>query len=117
MPSRAPCICSHAGCGRLVTKGARCQQHEKLAGWYLYEQQQGNRHERGYGYQWEKLRKKILSRDNYLCVNCLSKNIMLPAKQVDHIVPKAHGGTDAPSNLQSLCVACHRRKTAQESTR
>ncbi|MBD2815251.1 HNH endonuclease, partial [Xenorhabdus sp. Flor] len=28
--------------------------------------------------------------------------------------PKAHGGTDALTNLELLCWACHRRKTATE---
>ncbi|EIV3153601.1 HNH endonuclease [Escherichia coli] len=27
---------------------------------------------------------------------------------------KAHGGTDADSNLQSLCWPCHKAKTARE---
>ncbi|WP_272575920.1 HNH endonuclease, partial [Providencia sp. PROV273] len=36
------------------------------------------------------------------------------AKTVDHIKPKAHGGTDDDSNLQSLCWPCHKRKTARE---
>ncbi|MGE8539144.1 MAG: HNH endonuclease, partial [Acinetobacter sp.] len=26
----------------------------------------------------------------------------------------AHGGTDDPGNLQSLCAPCHREKTANE---
>lgn len=34
-----------------------------------------------------------------------------PAKQVDHIVPKAKQGTDDLSNLQSICVPCHDDKT------
>ncbi|EHS1339913.1 HNH endonuclease, partial [Escherichia coli] len=36
------------------------------------------------------------------------------AKTVDHIIPKAHGGTDADCNLQSLCWPCHKAKTARE---
>ncbi|ENB3256608.1 HNH endonuclease, partial [Escherichia coli] len=28
--------------------------------------------------------------------------------------PKAHGGSDADSNLQSLCWPCHKAKTARE---
>ncbi|MBI6547379.1 HNH endonuclease [Xenorhabdus sp. VLS] len=31
--------------------------------------------------------------------------------------PKAHGGTDALSNLMLLCFACHKRKTATERLR
>jgi HNH endonuclease. len=36
------------------------------------------------------------------------------AKHVDHIIPKSQGGTDDDGNLQSLCAACHRAKTARE---
>jgi 5-methylcytosine-specific restriction protein A len=32
----------------------------------------------------------------------------LRATEVDHIKPKAHGGTDDRSNLRSLCAAHHR---------
>ncbi|MDK1339207.1 HNH endonuclease, partial [Cronobacter sakazakii] len=38
----------------------------------------------------------------------------VPATTVDHIKPKAHGGTDEDSNLRSLCCPCHKRKTATE---
>jgi 5-methylcytosine-specific restriction endonuclease McrA len=74
-----------------------------------------NRHERGYGYQWEKARQIALSRDNYLCQHCLKKNRATPAQEVDHIVPKAKGGTDDIDNLQSLCPPCHRAKTIEDN--
>jgi 5-methylcytosine-specific restriction endonuclease McrA len=34
---------------------------------------------------------------------------------VDHITPKAQGGTDDLSNLQSICDPCHAEKTAREA--
>ena len=77
----------------------------------------GNRHERGYGTAWDKLRAEILERDRRLCVRCLAEHDRTtPATEVDHITPKAQGGTDHPSNLQSLCHPCHKAKTAREST-
>ena len=36
---------------------------------------------------------------------------------VDHIIPKAEGGTDDESNLQSLCKPCHAAKTDREKNR
>ena len=30
--------------------------------------------------------------------------------EVDHVLPKAKGGTDQPSNLQLLCSGCNRSK-------
>jgi 5-methylcytosine-specific restriction protein A len=38
-----------------------------------------------------------------------------PATQVDHIKPKAKGGTDDDDNLQSICHDCHTEKTRIES--
>ncbi len=40
---------------------------------------------------------------------------MRDAEEVDHIVRLADGGTDHPSNLQSLCEDCHKEKTAAEN--
>ena len=80
----------------------------------------GSRHERGYGSDWTRLRLKILKRDNYMCVNCKRQGIDTPLKvrpydhAVDHIMPKAFGGTDHPDNLQSLCAPCHDQKTYAE---
>ena len=42
---------------------------------------------------------------------------LVPATEVDHIVPKARGGPDAWDNLQALCKSCHSRKTAVEDGR
>lgn len=73
----------------------------------------GNRHARGYGSAWERLRKRVLRRDKYLCqiqTHCEGR----AANEVDHRVPKAAGGTDEPDNLQAACSRCHKAKTAQE---
>ena len=72
-------------------------------------------HERGYGWQWKKLRRAILERDGYVCQPCLDKMRITPASEVDHIIPKAKGGTDDPDNLQAICEICHREKTAKEN--
>lgn len=73
-----------------------------------------SRKERGYGWDWEKKRLEILERDKGLCQPCLKGGFTALAKQVDHIVPKASGGTDDDDNLQSICLACHKVKTAKE---
>jgi 5-methylcytosine-specific restriction endonuclease McrA len=36
---------------------------------------------------------------------------------VDHITPKAEGGTDDHDNLQSICTECHDAKTQAEAQR
>lgn len=68
------------------------------------------RQELGYGKYWQSTRKYILERDAYVCQHCGKPN----SNQVDHIIPKAQGGTDAPENLQTLCISCHSKKTAHE---
>ncbi len=69
---------------------------------------------RGYGHEWSKLRLLVLKRDKGLCQHCIRDGQVVKAKEVDHIVPKYQGGPDDLGNLQSLCVPCHRTKTAFE---
>ena len=35
--------------------------------------------------------------------------------ELDHIVPLIQGGSHDPSNLQTLCVPCHRKKSGEEN--
>ncbi len=58
-------------------------------------------------------RARILQRDKYLCQNCRRHGIATKATSVDHIIPKAHGGTDDDSNLESLCWPAIERKQQQ----
>lgn len=76
-----------------------------------------SRHERGYGTAWERLRSAVMRRDRWLCQPCLSKGRPTPASAVDHITPKASGGTDDQENLQAICKACHDAKTAKDNGR
>lgn len=52
------------------------------------------------------LKKKILKRDGGRCVKCGSRDRLT----VDHIVPRARGGTNDPANLQTLCHTCNQEK-------
>jgi len=75
----------------------------------------GTTTQRGYGADWQKRRAKQLLRHPA----CQWKQAAdtrpcgRRATDVDHIVPKVHGGDDEPANLQSLCAHHHRRKTAR----
>lgn len=117
MPKRTPRPCRKCGCpGKTTETHGYCDEHADLASWGKWQKQHGNRHKRGYGRDWELIRKRILERDGYLCQMCLSEGLYTSASHVDHIVPKQKGGTNAESNLQSLCKPCHARKTATERT-
>jgi len=53
----------------------------------------------------------ILKRDDYRCRICgthADENVRL---EVDHIVPRAKGGTNDSSNLWTLCWACNNGKS------
>lgn len=68
---------------------------------------------RGYGGRWRKIRDAVLRREP-LCRSCRLLGLDVEATDVDHIVPRARGGTDEASNLQPLCHSCHSKKTATE---
>lgn len=57
------------------------------------------------GPAWQALRRQVLERDGALCAYCHQE-----ADTVDHIVPKAAGGTDALGNLVAACRRCNGRK-------
>lgn len=123
MATKALKPCSHPGCGVLVASGSRCQAHAVVQPGSFADSSRGNRHERGYGNEWSKARLRILQRDGGLCQICLSKGVVnycagrKYGAQVDHIIPKFEGGTDDDDNLQTVCVPCHKAKTASESAR
>ena len=52
-----------------------------------------------------------------LCAACEAKGRVTLAAEVDHVVSLAKGGADNETNFRSLCVPCHRIKTAQDTGR
>lgn len=63
------------------------------------------------GNAFEPTRQRILARDGYRCqlrYDCCVGT----ATEVDHIVPFAHGGTEADNNLRAACGPCNRRRGA-----
>lgn len=74
-----------------------------------------SRHERGYGRHWERLRQQAMTRDKRLCQPCLRAGRVTPATEVDHVMPKAKGGTDDMANLAAICHKCHAEKTIREN--
>lgn len=73
-----------------------------------------SRHARGYGSAWVAIREQVLA-DEPTCRECAREGIITAAKHVDHITPKARGGTDDRANLQPLCQRHHDLKTAAEN--
>ena len=72
--------------------------------------------------KWGKIRKRVMERDyipnfmtnemEFVCKECgaiLRRNQV----SVDHIHPKAAGGTDDLSNLRITCIPCNARKSGE----
>jgi hypothetical protein len=59
----------------------------------------------------KRLRYEILRRDNHTCRYCggVAPEVVL---RVDHVVPRALGGSDEPSNLVASCHDCNAGKTS-----
>ena len=67
---------------------------------------------RHWSYTGEKRRLKVLRRDNYEC-QIHGEGCLGVATTVDHIHPKAWGGTEDESNLRAACKVCNGRKGAR----
>ena len=83
-----------------------------------------SRHERGYGTEWDKVRRLVLERDEHLCQcrHCKEEGRTAIATEVDHIVSRANAQAlgwskaraEHSSNLQAINTQCHVRKTQEE---
>ena len=118
MAQRRQKPCAQPGCGQL-TRTRYCDEHGGANNWQGWQREHGSSTARGYGAEWRRLRAAVLARDNHLCQcsDCRERGRIRVAHHVDHIIPKAHGGTDDPANLQAINRDCHRRKTARERLR
>lgn len=105
MPHAAPRICPGCGIAHADRRCPRCEPKRKAR----VEQQRPNAATRGYGLAWRRRRAAILRRDRFCPCGAV-------ATEVDHLVPKARGGTDHPSNLRGLCKPCHSAKTSGEDS-
>lgn len=104
--------CAHVGCQVLVASGY-CDKHRPRSSirhdaprdWHrLYDTK-----------RWDKLRAAQLLREPF-CRACAAAGVRTRATDVDHVTP--HRGNIVlffdSGNLQSLCHACHSRKTIRE---
>jgi len=105
---RLPRQCAYPGCTALTTDRF-CAQHRAAgaaadaAKMRRRERRRVPRSERGYDYEWDRVRAAFLAQFPR-CMLCGA-----PATEVHHRVPLRSGGTHDERNLMSLCGACHRR--------
>jgi len=107
MPFKPLGPCSFTNCPRRAVAGGRCELHQRPPQQRLPDRR-ASAASRGYDRSWQKLRAAHLK----LEPNC--RMCGAPGSHVDHILPKAKGGPDDETNLQTLCAAHHSMKTARE---
>jgi 5-methylcytosine-specific restriction endonuclease McrA len=59
--------------------------------------------------KWRKLRAFVLVRDGGICHICGRAG----ATTVDHLIPRAHGGSDDPANLAAAHKSCNEARGAR----
>jgi len=79
----------------------------------MYERDRPSAAARGYDVKWRRIRAQFVKAHPY----CSAPGCGAPTTDVDHIIPRARGGTDDWSNLQALCHAHHSAKTATQDGR
>ena len=57
----------------------------------------------------KKMRFEIMKRDGFRCRYCGLTSLAV-VLEVDHVIPRARGGTNAPENLVTACFDCNRGK-------
>jgi 5-methylcytosine-specific restriction protein A len=104
MTNRIAVPCLGVGCPNIAVARGRCTLCNRR-----WERQRGTASERGYGYAWQQLRRRILARSP----TCEVPGCQSPSQEVDHIIPKVMGGTDDPSNLRATCRYCNRSRAGR----
>lgn len=125
---RAPRPCRQPGCAALVQPPAtycpahtwtaeQRRQHRRIVD-RDYDRHRRDQRARAFykSAAWERLRRAVLARDNYLCQRCLEHQRITPATTVDHIVPLSVAWERRldMSNLRSLCGPCHNAVRAEQ---
>jgi hypothetical protein len=81
---------------------------------YLIEEGEDDE-EPGPGHISSALRYRVFERDGFRCVMCGATAATGASLEVDHIIPRARGGSNAMANLQTLCDRCNRGKSSRLS--
>lgn len=99
MPTSPPRSCRHPHCPHSARQDGFCEQHHvaAFAG-----------HHAPMPPGWQKTKAAVLRRDRHKCRDCGGR-----ATTVDHVWPRAWGGSDHPSNLEAVCEPCHDKRTAR----
>lgn len=73
-----------------------------------------------YYLRWERNRKAYLSTQEMKCHYCKRDDLLMKTNDeerlatIDHVVPRAKGGLDDPSNYVVACLPCNQRKGSKD---
>ena len=107
MPKKPLKPCSFPGCPNL-TEGTYCEKHKKEQDKQYNKFLRSPDHNKKYGRNWRRVRERYIKL-HPLCERCLKEGKFTPVEEVHHIIPVSRGGTNAESNLMSLCKSCHNK--------
>lgn len=115
MPNLPGSSCRVRGCLGEASRANNgyCDKH-KNQGWKNYQQSKEGEKRIYQSGVWKKKRQLVINRAMGLCEACEREGRVTPGVEVDHIIPVSRGGDESLTNLQLLCVPCHRKKTANE---
>ena len=108
MPTAPRRPCTYPRCPRYAARRGLCEEHERQRKRGV-DMRRGTPSQRGYGSAWQQVRAAVLARDP----DCTVPGCGEVSTDVDHVVPRARGGSDEPANLVGLCHPHHSAKTAR----
>lgn len=76
---------------------------------WLADKPIGHRHVTAIFYRWS-----VFKLGGEKCADCSDPLTLGPLCNIDHVIPVSEGGKTQISNMQPLCIECHRRKSAAE---
>lgn len=123
MPEKAKKPCAYPGCINLIQDGRFCFEHQnenqkqrRESDKYYDDHLRNQKTKQFYKSRaWQAARRKALTRDNYLCQDCLSENRITRADTVHHLVEISVDWSKRLdiNNLVSLCASCHNMRHAR----
>jgi len=111
MPTRPAAPCHTNGCPNRAVRRGYCEAHAQAADTRYaaaHPDARPSASERGYDQKWRRIRAAYLKAHPL----CSYPRCTEPATDVDHVKPRAQGGSDEWANLQGLCHPHHSLKTA-----
>lgn len=107
MPHKPKKPCAFPGCPNL-TDETYCDKHKSQSANSYNKFQRSPDHNKKYGREWKRIRARYV-KAHPLCERCLAEGRLTPVEEVHHILPVNRGGSNADSNLMSLCRSCHNK--------